>query len=104
MIASAMVTSVGTFPAVYVKQLMPRQVPVPAQVRAFVPPAERTIAFQPVGHVLGAPVLGTVMGRWLIHMAYLFVSCGLRRIQKQQATGYERYSKYLVHINLRFLS
>lgn len=103
-LAAPMLSFFDTFPAVDVKQAVPGEVPVLAQPCMPVPLPKRLVSFQPVRHTVATTMFELVVDVGMIRAAYLLVSRGLRRIQKQQATGDERYGKYLVHVNLRFLS
>jgi len=87
-IATTVIETSGSFPTVYVKKLMPGEVPVSTQPRPLVPLAKRFVSFQPERHMLGAPRLNSIMSRRLVRITYLFVGCSLGRIQKQQAAGY----------------
>jgi hypothetical protein len=92
------------FPTVDIKQAVPREVPVLAQACVPVPLSKRLVSFQPVRHTITTPMFEPIISIRLVSAAYLLVSRGFRRIQKQQATGYQRYSNDLVHIDLRFVS
>jgi hypothetical protein len=83
-----MLSFFDTFPTVDVKQAVPGEVPVLAQLCVPVPLAKRLVSFQPVRHAVATPMFEPIISVRMIRAAYLLVSRGFRRIQKQQATGY----------------